>query len=145
MCDSANEHAAGAASSSGPASATASLSRSAPAISSSRRGPGQRVDRPALPREAADDRRRAERAGVLGGREGADDVAAPADADAEDARGARERQGSRPATGSRTSSPPPHDREDLLGRRARTRRRRAPACPRTGRSRWISHHERQPP
>jgi hypothetical protein len=44
---------------------------------------GQRIDRTALPRQAADDGRRAECLGQLGDDERADDVTASADADGE--------------------------------------------------------------
>ena len=53
---------------------------------------GQRVDRPALPGQPADDRRRAERLRQLGDDERADDVTAAADADGEDPLGGGERR-----------------------------------------------------
>jgi hypothetical protein len=60
---------------------------------------GQRVDRPALPGQAADDGRRPERRGQLGDHERADDITAAADADGEDPlrRGDRREQSERPA------------------------------------------------
>ncbi len=90
--------------------------------------PGQRIDRAPLPRDAAEAGPQAGGLGGAGGAERSDDVAAAADADAQDGPGAgeerviRRRRGRRRPGRSRRSPP----------RRARTPRRRARACPRTG-------------
>ena len=119
----------------GPASATAACSGSAPVTSSRRRGPGSgsigRRSQVRPPRTDGVPRR----LGHRGGRQRADDVAAAADAQAQDPGGARGRSSCAvavrraPACGRRRR---PRRSPRSPRRRGRTPRRRARACPRTG-------------
>ena len=113
-----------------------------------RRGPGQRVDRPALPGQPADDRGRAEALGDGGRRERTGDVTAAADPDDEDARGVASRAlgggggGRRGQTSAGTRAP----QIDSISSRTRSNSSsERTGVPSNGRSRAISSHERQPP